>query len=365
MADTLFAWTCLAALLLIPYEARTQKSSAGHALLRGMLWGAILSLGAMTKINFLFFVGLVLPALLFIRYRSSGAANCFITFAGFLISSAPSLIYLAKFGRLSLLNAAASSFGSVSMFYKTPFLVFLQETVRTTPGFIVSAGLLVALVFLGIRGRSYVRPADLCALLIVSAFGVVVLMSANRQLRYAFPAIISVPFLLTVMLSPKSEGVSRRFILLITAFVLALLVGAALPTRFRADRQDSLARADAVVAEALRCSDHRLLLATDSAMLNDKLVRVSVAITPQAGSVEVNQLQDSVMSNLPIENDFETIRESDAVVFQQEAPNDLWAFPSFTNARTQNYQQYIEQQSGFAPLKPWGDVTIFSRHRAR
>ena len=63
MADSLLAWTSLAAVLLIPYEARTHCTSVRSAVVRGILWGSILSLGAMTKMSFLYFVFLIAPIL--------------------------------------------------------------------------------------------------------------------------------------------------------------------------------------------------------------------------------------------------------------------------------------------------------------
>src|ERR1700674_3209990 len=52
MADSLFAWNAFAAILLIPYEATTPTSSTTDALVRGILWGTIFSVGAITKVSF-------------------------------------------------------------------------------------------------------------------------------------------------------------------------------------------------------------------------------------------------------------------------------------------------------------------------
>ena len=83
MADSLFAWTAFAAILLLPYEAAAPTtSSASGALARGVLWAVILSVGVLTKLNFLYFIALIIPFLLLIRARYSGSRNVFISLAG-------------------------------------------------------------------------------------------------------------------------------------------------------------------------------------------------------------------------------------------------------------------------------------------
>src|SRR6202044_935243 len=58
-ADNLLAWISLAAVLLISYEARSRCGSTKSSILGGFLWGALLSLGAMTKISFFYFIVLI------------------------------------------------------------------------------------------------------------------------------------------------------------------------------------------------------------------------------------------------------------------------------------------------------------------
>ena len=72
MADSLLAWTALAALLLIPYEARTPCPLIRGAVLRGIIWGLILSLGAMTKLSFLYFTGLIVAFLFVVHFNCNG-----------------------------------------------------------------------------------------------------------------------------------------------------------------------------------------------------------------------------------------------------------------------------------------------------
>ena len=111
LEDSLFAWTTLAAVLLIPYETREYSPSIKGAVVRGILRASILSLGLMTKMNFLYFIVLIVPTLFAIRLRHAGLHGAFaalITLAGW---SAPAAIYLIRHGRPAFDNTKASSFG--------------------------------------------------------------------------------------------------------------------------------------------------------------------------------------------------------------------------------------------------------------
>src|SRR5208283_1643143 len=116
-ADSLFAWTALAAVLLISYESRIYCASTRCAILRGLLWAAILSLGVMTKISFLYFVAAIVPSLFVIRLLRVGLRNALTVLVTFVFCSGPFAVYLIRWGRRSLDNGTASSFGRVAGFY--------------------------------------------------------------------------------------------------------------------------------------------------------------------------------------------------------------------------------------------------------
>jgi hypothetical protein len=98
LADSLFACTALAAVLLIPYEARTHCLSIRDAVMRGILWGSILSLGVMAKLNFLYFIVFIVPTLFLIRLHHGGLRSALAALIAFACWSAPSAIYLVQHG---------------------------------------------------------------------------------------------------------------------------------------------------------------------------------------------------------------------------------------------------------------------------
>jgi hypothetical protein len=357
LADSLFAWSCLASLLLLPYE---ERYPSGSALQRGIVWGLVLSLGLMIKVSFFYFVILLVPALLWVRYRRTGLRSSMFAFAGFLISAVPLGTYLLKYGRSSFLNGGASSFGSVSKLYSTSLFKFIAACLESSPGLWVFglatlAGLVWAITNWAIRRR---RPelGDALATVILFGFGVIVLASSNRQLRYSFPLIVCLPYLLAVLLSGKGQRMPGKSAVLVALVALAPMLLAAVPASHRADRQANLARADAVVNTARRCGDQAIVLATNSPTLNGRLLDIAVEMSGSS-ALNVNVLVGGGFFESPIEQDYRVITDSDLVVFQ----DDRNLSPPFSNLRVPAYRSFISKQMQFRPLPVDQDVLMFSK----
>jgi hypothetical protein len=359
LADGLFAWIALAALLLIPYESRTHNRSIKHAFLRGVLWGVTLSAGAMTKISFFYFVSLIAPVLLVIRLRHGGRRGMLAAIIGLACATAPAAAYLVKYGRASFVNGGESSFGGVANFYSVPLFQFLIDSLRHSPGIAVFVTYSAAsLGYLLIRRRALVREPDFLALLIASGFGMIVMASVNREIRFSFPAILALPFLLGVLLSAKGAPVPRISAVLASCLVFCGLTGAAFPTRHRAERQASLGRSDAVILQATKCDDKNILLATDSPTLNQELLGVAVSISRSTSPIEFDSLAYRSMSGLPIGSDYRVMQNSDLIVFQ----DDQELSPQFTNVRVPEYKRFISEHDEYVPFEVGDDVTAYSRY---
>jgi hypothetical protein len=358
LADSLLAWTALAALLLIPFEARTESLSIRGSLLRGILWGSILSLGVMTKISFFYFIVLIIPVLLGLRLYHGGVHSAWAAFGGLVCSSAPAVFYLARWGRAAFANAKASSIGVEAQFYHVPLWRFVSMTARESPGLVLSLVLITAaVVYLMIRRQPALRSFDFLAFVITAGFAIVVLAASNRQIRYAFPAIVALPFLTALLMSGKGHAKSVRCAGLAAGFVFCSLVAAALPTKYRPDSQ-SLSRPDAVLAQAARCNTGRIVLATDSPALSMSLIALAMEI-PAKAPVEASHFSSlayQAISGIPIQEDFRKMMEADQVVFQDRGALD----PPFTNLRVSQYEQYLRQR-GYVPSRVM-DLDVYSIH---
>jgi hypothetical protein len=359
MADSLLAWTTLAAVLLIPYEVRTPCPSIRSVVLRGILCASILSLGVMTKVSFLYFIGLIVPILFFTRLHHGGRWSAFAWLLAFVCWSAPAAVFLVRYGRSAFALARAASFGHNAGFFYLPPLQFLAHTIRESPGLGLSLVLMAAaLMYLVIKRRLVQSWPEFAAFLIVIGYGIIVLASTNREIRFAFPAIVALPFLLAILLSrqpDRTPAPSHALAALAAGLALLGLVAAGVPTRHRADRQ-SISRADAVLAQSVRCNAKSVLLATDSPTLNVFLMNLALEFSPSGAST--GTLAYQVMTGVPIEEDFRALSESDMVVFQDARR----IRPRFTNQRVAEYERYV-RQGGSVPIRVGDDVSVYAMRR--
>jgi len=356
LADSLFGWTCLAALLLIPYEARTDNQSIRSAILGGALWGTIFSFGVMTKINFLYFAVLIAPILLAVRFRHSGLRPAAGAFAALGVVSLPAAAYLIRHGGPILDNAKASSYGGVADFYYVPLSRYVADSVRESPGLVLSLILVaLALLFVVIKSRASLIDPDFLPVFITAGFGIAVVSAPNRQIRYALPAIIALPFLTGALVSGKGRLFSRGYALLGAGLVFCGLVLASVPMRHRPDRQQSLGISEAVLRRAAQCDAKHILLITDSPTLNQDLMNLALIVSDSEAPPQVDTLAYNAMLGKSIEEDFRAIRGSDQVVFQDKQ----MLSPSFTNLRVDEYERYTLQLGGHEPSRVEGNVTIY------
>ena len=353
LADSLLAWTTFAAVLLIPYEARIPCPSIRSAFVRSILYASILSLGVMTKVSFLYFIMLIVPALFFIGFHRAGLRSASASLIALVCWTAPSAIYLARYGRSAFAFAKAASFGQAARLFSVPLLPFLANSIRESPGLALSFVLTAtALIYLVLKKRVNLLGADFLALLILMGYGLISLASPNREIRFAYPVIVALPFLAAIFMSGKGHSNPGPSAALAAGLVFGGLLAVAVPTRYRANRQ-SLSRCEAVLAQAVRCNAHRIVLATDSSTLNGYLMALALEFSSTGASVDTLAYQ--AMSGVPIEEDFRALRESDQVVFQDGDASR----PTFTNQRAVEYERYV-RQGGAVPIRVGDDVSVYS-----
>jgi len=356
LADNVFAWATLAIVLLIPYEARTAGSSIRGVMLRAILCGSISSLGALTKVSFLYFIGLVVPVVVVIRLWRGGIRSALVWFIAFICSVAPVAVYFLRFGRSAFAQGEAASFGGLAEFYYVPLGKFLAATIFESPGLILSLMLIaVTCIYLAVKKRPSVLHPGLIALLIMFGYLAIVLASPSKQIRYLFPAMVAVPFLLTVLACDEEDSVPTPRARLLAVIVFLGLAAAAAPLRHR-PYQQSLSGAQAILAQAARCNAKSIILATDSPTLNVFLLNLASELSSSPSSqTSIRTLAYQAMSGAPIQDDLDAIANSDMVVFQDAAR----LRPQFTNQRVPEYEQYV-RRAGLLPARMEGDVNLYS-----
>jgi len=356
MADSLFAWIAFAAVLLIPYEAASPASSTRGALVRGILWAVILLTGAMTKVSFFYFIALIVPALFAIRMRHSGLRSAFVALISLAICSVPAALYWLRYGLPALKNGLAASFGHDAPFYYVPLSRFLSLTVRSSPGILLSLLVAIAsIVYLVVKPRGIAWGTNILPLLITIGYCAITFASRNREIRFSFVGIIAPLFLIGILMSGKTLAVPRGSATIAATLVFCFFAAAGVPM-LRRSRRESIARSEAVLAQAIDSNAKRVLLATDSSSLNDSLMKVAMAVSPSQPHVETGTLAWRAALGIPIESDFRDLRESDLIVFQSKEALDA----PFTNQRVSEYEQYARQLSSDAPTKVADDIRIYS-----
>jgi len=358
MVDSLLAWTAFAAVLLIPYEATTPTVSTTGALVRGILWGTIFSMGSITKVSFLYFIALTTPILFVVSIRHSGRRRALFSLISLTVCSLPVTIYWLRYGQLALSYARAASFGPTAHLYLAPLSQFLSDTVRQSPGLLLSGMVTVAgIVYLVLKSREAVWGVSVLPLLIMLSYCTISLASTNREIRFLLPGIIGLPFLIGIPISAKTCVVSSGHAIIAAIFVFCCSVAAGVPMLHRANRK-SIHVPEVVLTQATESHAKRIVLATDSPSLNWDLMRLALEVSSSRPSVEAYSLAWRAASGTPIEEDFRTIGQSDLVVFQNSEALD----PPFTNQRVPEYEQYARQEFGDVPIKIADGIRIYGRH---
>jgi hypothetical protein len=356
MADNLLAWVTLAAVMLLPFEAATATVSVHSAIARGAFAAAIFSLGVLTKVSFFYFLALSLPLLLFTRLRNHGIRNALTWLAAFSCCSAPTTVYLLRYGRSAFRNAQAASFGGLAVLYHLPVWRFLGGILRGSPGFALELLLLtIASGFVVLKKRHVWSDARFLAFLITLGFLVVVLASPSKLSRYLLPSIVALPFVLAILVSENRDSVPAATAGVTAGLLLVTLVAAAVPTMHR-DYRGSLKRAELVLAQAEQLKARSIVLATGSPTLNAPLLRLAVEFSPYKPAF--GTLAYQAISGVPLDDDFRSIRQTDIVVFQERQHIN----PKFTNQRVPKYEAYLLGE-GAMPVRVAEDVYWYRMSR--
>jgi hypothetical protein len=353
MADSLFAWIALAAILLIPYEVIDQTTSTRASLARGLLWAVIFLAGAFTKVSFGYFIVTIVPVLFAIRMRLRGRQNATLSLISLVICSLPIAIYYLRYGHLMLRNGWAASFGHDATFFYVPPWQFLGYMIRESPGLLLSGVFAIAsIVYWAVKRCDFTWDMNLVPLLIAIGYCGIAFSSGNRELRYLFLGYIAPPFLIGMLISGKSRPFPRGPATVAAMLVFCFVILAGVPVLHRANRQ-CIARSEAILAQAAESKRKHVLLATNSPSLNVNLMKVANELSPPGTQVEIDWMGWNSVIGTSIQDDFRQIRESDLVVFQDNVGND------FSNRRVSDYEPYVRQNFGDLPIKKVDDTKIY------
>ena len=190
----------------LDYAAPTIQPRA--AILRGLLWGTIAGLGALSKVTFGLFGAVVTPLLLLASVGRSGVrATLYKSAAASLMCAIPGLMFV-RYGSMYLANGWRSAYGDLAQYYTNG-----QSTWASIQGSAAAAGypfwiICAALLLAGfVRGRRDV-PRLVLSLTIVTLtilYLVLAASSLNRQPRFLWPVWLVLPFAAAGAIAPSRE----------------------------------------------------------------------------------------------------------------------------------------------------------------
>jgi hypothetical protein len=309
----------------------------------------------MTKVNYFYFLGIVPLILLAIRFHRGGWRDVLIASSSLMVCSIPVMFYWSRYGLLAFRNAWAASFGHDAPFYNVGLFRFAGRTLQESPGMLLPiVAVIVAIGYLTLRRRDLLWSPNVVALLVVLGYGAIALASSNREIRFVFPAIISAPFLLGLIISSDRNAYSRNVAAAAASFVFACLIVASLPMLHRPDRQ-SISKSETVLGLAMDLNAKDVLLGTDSATLNGNLMQVAIAVSPRP-QFKADTLAWQAAAGVSLEQDLSTICRYDLVAFEEK---DSLVHDPITNQRAPQYEIFTQAHSGGAPIKTVDGVRLY------
>ncbi|QTA84461.1 hypothetical protein [Desulfonema magnum] len=354
LIDQLVSWIILSFLLLISLELEAGDKSSAGSFSRGCLWGAIVSAGLFCKVTFIYFMGLAIPIIIFLKWRKDGIRYLGITLFGAFLLCLPSFLIWMKFGKLYLGHAWASSWGPRAIFYAandTSYFAFWERFFHAVNWSVFPCAIILVLIFRMILKRQMQWTQFLPAVVIFS-YLFLCSTSQNSDLRFLMPVMIALPFTMAAALSKSEES---RYIPRIKNVLILMIIVASVPMTQvpKLDKVHELTRLFSVLKHH---GVKNILMATDSTFLNTESLLLSKEFLGKNGdTLKIATLVYDDMHARELEYSFERIDKADAVLFEKPLPKE----PSFTNKKVKEYHNRAVSVMGLFPQMEVPDVEVF------
>ncbi|MGA2794731.1 MAG: hypothetical protein ABSE69_14620 [Roseiarcus sp.] len=314
--------TILTLLPMVEYAAPAVEPRA--ALFRGLLWGGIAGLGALSKANFgMFGVALAPPILLISFWRAGVRATLYKMAAAALMCAIPGLMFV-RYGEMYLENGWRSAYGDLAQIYDDGLSTW--ESIRES---VVSADYSFWIIFGGlllvalIRGRRDVPRLALGLAIVAFAMAYLVLasISLNRQPRFVWPIWLILPIGAASAIAPSRDEpkpVARLFAVPLCAVAILW----SLPMLSRFDLQ-MVREADALLR--FLNTDHpiRLEIATDPPLFNINTLALAQQVDWETlRAIDIRAVVYDVFSGKTPEESEQQLQNSDFVLISWPLPSE-------------------------------------------
>jgi hypothetical protein len=364
LADMPFTLTVAATLLLVPLEARaSRRGGAKEDVVRGVVWGVVFTLGLLGKMTYLVFAGVVGAALIFVRWRLSGARSAGRAVAAAAVVAAPAITLTALCWESLYAHAQLAAFGTYAHLWssgKGP-LGYLAGVAASAPFVTVSCVLLAAALPFAVRRNPRAALASLPGLVAVCLYEVVALTSANQDIRFQFPTLVGLPLALLVPWARLDEArgvVSGRAVLAWAAAGVVL----AIPASARYDFSNIVDQAR--FFERLPTSRKwRVLLATDSPMLGTDTLQAALELIPRGiFRAGIDTVVYDEADGRDLEFSLGKVDLADYMIMDAD-PSRL--YPEWTNTRAQVFREAARTRGRYVPELSTRDFEVYAMRGSR
>lgn len=351
--------------LLVFQELNLPEPGARSSLVRGATWGLIAALGIMAKISFFFFAALLGPAMLIIRIQRSGWRDGLLALLAALLVAAP-VLALHFFHREVLFgHALRSSIGPLAeqTSYGLTFISYFQELAQRTRG---TGFALIALAFFAWMYAYASPPQSLLARFLpfcaLCLYLILVGLSPNHDMRYAFPFLIAAPVVLAAVASPTDEEASYTSASIsLSRFLTLLLAGAlaAVPMTGRPDLTH-VRTAETALRSLPPSQPLNVMLASDDSAFNIETFKLAQQLAfPALAALRIGTVVYDPAAGRSVEESIKTLEAADVVIMLRTPVREA---PEWTNANAARFRQVLDASSRFRRSDEAGGViTLYRR----
>jgi hypothetical protein len=337
ISDILLAWCTALLLLLIPLELRSKPGPARMDVTRGALWGLVIFVGVLTKTTFIFFLGPIAIAVIWIRFRRLGMPSCLRAALTAVVCSFPATVIWARFWRNYVGHAVEASFGGVSKFYAvaglTPALYLRGYIATCRWGCLPTAALLLYFAWKVRKANAqWFRILPVALILIFLAICSTIPIN---DYRYAMPVMIGLPFVLAVL--PSNEEGSRIYpSAAVLGFGLLACVLCSIPMIGRIDL--TYVRYAGAVLDEIARPGTKIMLATETPSLNFETLLLAKELGgSRLHKVAIDSLIYDQIRGLSINDSYRRMEWADYVLFDKPP---LLREPKWENQFASEFYQY-------------------------
>jgi len=356
MTDVLVAWCSALSVMLIALEFRTRDDGRASSFFRGGLWAAVLTIGSLAKMTFVFFAVVSVPILVYARWRRCGRQAAFFTLFGGLVFAVPGMMVWVFCGRAVIDFGFLASFSKTAALFGVPGLTPAGYIWRFFSGLGFALMPVAALLVLFLRGILAER-VRLLPVAIVLGYLLVAAMGQNQEARYTITIAVALPLALAwnSLPSPRSSFDSAHFL---GGLLVALLVAIPMVAR---PRLEPIRHGEELLLALSRGRLATFMIATDGPQYNIETLQLARQIGGASlQPVYLDTLVYDAINKRTLEDGYERMAQANYVLFLKAR---FPAGPDWSRQWAAQYRTYAERHGSLLASQSLGEFDVFEMNK--